>query len=361
MTQLPNSARARSDPSESAAREQAESAGAVWLARRDAGLTAQEREEFERWLAADPLNAEAWTHLEAVWKAFDEPRRTGAAPAMVRELAARRRRRGLRVRLGVTALAATAAAAAWVFLTWPATWPAAAPTVATNAVLLQPERRVLPDGSVVELNQGAEIEVAYRSAARDVRLLRGEAHFAVAKNPERPFVVTAGGVQARAVGTAFAVKLGSENVELLVTEGRVTVARLAAGPVPDQSGNGAPAPAAAPVLVSAGDLLVVPTSAGASRDPLQVQTLAAAEIEHRLEWREPCLEMSGTPLAEAVAWFNRDARLHLSIDDPELAKLRMSGVFRAGNAEGFVRLLESNYGVRVERRGGGEVVLRRTP
>jgi transmembrane sensor len=214
---------------------------------------------------------------------------------------------------------------------------------------------VLPDGSVAELNQGARIEVSYRPDRRDVLLLEGEAHFAVAKNPERPFVVTAAGVQVRAVGTAFAVKLESEDVDLLVTEGRVTVNRPAGSQVPLQSGSGAP------VVVSAGGLLVVPTSASSSADPLRVQILPEAEIESRLEWRKPCLELSGTPLAEAVALFNRGGSLHLSIDDPQLAQLRMSGVFRADNAEGFVRLLESNYGVRVERRSGGEVVLRGIP
>jgi transmembrane sensor len=237
----------------------------------------------------------------------------------------------------------------------PASPPAATEAVATNAVLLRPERRVLPDGSVAELNQGARIEVNYRPDRRDVLLLKGEAHFAVAKNPERPFVVTAAGVQVRAVGTAFAVKLESEDVDLLVTEGRVTVNRPASGRVPVQSGSGAP------VVVSAGGLLVVPTSASSSADPLRVQILPEAEIENRLEWRKPCLELAGTPLGEAVALFNRGGSLHLSIDDPQLAQLRMSGVFRADNAEGFVRLLESNYGVRVERRGGGEVVLRGIP
>jgi transmembrane sensor len=48
--------------------------------------------------------------------------------------------------------------------------------------------------------------------------------------------------------------------------------------------------------------------------------------------------------------------VHLSVNDPELAKLRMSGVFRADNVEGFVRLLQSNYGMKVEYRGS-EIIL----
>jgi transmembrane sensor len=56
-----------------------------------------------------------------------------------------------------------------------------------------------------------------------VVLERGEAHFQVAKNPARPFVVVARGVEIRAVGTAFSVGLESTRVEVLVTEGQVAV------------------------------------------------------------------------------------------------------------------------------------------
>ena len=352
----------RSDSPSRPARERAESAAAAWLAGFDAGVSAEKRLKFEQWIAAGPLNADAWADLKGAWDAFDGPRLSGNAPAMVRELAARRRRRLWKVQLGACAAAAAAAAAAWAFFAAkPAPPSAAAGIVASNAVILRPESRVLPDGSVVELNQGARIEVAYQPATRNVWLMSGEAHFAVAKNHQRPFIVTVGGVQVRAVGTAFALKVGSENVDLLVTEGRVAVDRPPADPVPDRSESAPPAGSAVPVFVSAGGLLVVPTGTHASGDTLRIQTLTAEEIDRRLAWREPSIGLSDTPLADAVALFNQGGRLHLSIDDPQLARLRLSGVFRAANAEGFVRLLESNYGVRVERRGNGEVVLRGTP
>jgi len=178
----------------------------------------------------------------------------------------------------------------------------------------------------------------------------------VAKDPARPFIVTAGGLQVRAVGTEFAVKLGQESTDLLVTEGKVSVARAADVPAP--AAAAAPAePPPALALVPAGGLLVVPAAAAPAAAPLEVQTPPAEEIEHRLAWRQPRVELSGTPLGVAVGVFNREAHVHLTVDDPDLAGLRMSGVFRADNVEGFVRLLQSNYGVKVERRGS-EIVLR---
>ena len=74
----------------------------------------------------------------------------------------------------------------------------------------------MPDGSIVELNRGAALKVDYTPEMRRVELVSSEAHFDVAKYPDRPFIVSAGGVDFRAVGMAFNVKLTGDSVELLI-------------------------------------------------------------------------------------------------------------------------------------------------
>ena len=334
----------------SASSDEVESAAADWLARRDAGWSPEDQRQFELWLRKDARHGQAWAALDSTWAAFDRPRSVGTAGAMIRELAARQRRRRRRWVAGAGAAVALAASIALV------AWPRTPKAVAGEAVLSTVNRQVLADGSIVELNLGAGIEVDYQPETRRVRLVRGEAHFAVAKNPARPFVVTAGGVKVWAVGTAFAVKLGPAAVDVLVTEGRVAVDRPPVGEISMAS----VAPASRAVLVPAGERLVVPVDAPPAAT-LQPEVLARGEIERRLAWRGPRLELSGTPLSRAIAVFNRENPVHLSIDDPTLGEMRMSGIFRADNAEGFVRLLEANYGVKAERRDGGEITLRRGP
>ncbi|MGH7956227.1 MAG: FecR family protein [Opitutaceae bacterium] len=117
------------------------------------------------------------------------------------------------------------------------------------------QRQTLADGSVVELNAGADILVDFSPARRSVRLVRSEAHFAVATDATRPFVVSAGGVEVRAVGTEFAVRFGSQEIAVLVTEGQVAVARTAA-PAPADAVLPTPTE---PVLVAAGGRVVIPT------------------------------------------------------------------------------------------------------
>lgn len=68
-------------------------------------------------------------------------------------------------------------------------------------------RTILPDGSTVVLNAGSKIyyNKDFSGPLREVTLF-GEAFFDVAKNPERPFIVHAGGINIKVLGTAFNVR-----------------------------------------------------------------------------------------------------------------------------------------------------------
>src|SRR5258708_14293978 len=82
----------------------------------------------------------------------------------------------------------------------------------------------LPDRSIVTLNTDTQVAVHYTNSDRQIDLLRGEAHFKVAKDAGRVFTVRVNGNQFKAVGTAFNVRMiSAHEVELTVTEGRVQV------------------------------------------------------------------------------------------------------------------------------------------
>ena len=224
------------------------------------------------------------------------------------------------------------------------------PVVATAlapAVLAAPlERRVLEDGSIVELTRGAEIEVSFDVAHRRIRLLRGEANFTVGRNPTRPFLVNAGGVEVRAVGTVFNVALYSADVEVVVSEGRVVIKPAIVSPAATED-----------LLLSAGDRAVVPRM---DIGTPQVAPLRATPTAAQSPRRSQRLEFNGTPLSEVVAAFNRRNPVQLVIGEPETGRMRVSGVFSSDNVEGFVRLLETASGITAERRGKWEIVLRST-
>jgi transmembrane sensor len=200
---------------------------AAWIARRDVGLTPAEDSELASWLAAKPEHREAFSFWENTWARLDRPFALGQVARLQAEIEsrarARKRRRNRKIAASVASLALLLACVGL----WRGSAPSAEapPAALASTTLMLPEKQALPDGTIAELNEGARIAVNYSTASRRVVLLAGEAHFDVVPDPARPFYVNAGGVDVRAVGTAFSVQLAPAEVAVLVTHGRVAVSR----------------------------------------------------------------------------------------------------------------------------------------
>lgn len=334
-----------------------EDAAIAWLTERDDGFSPARAREFAQWLRADPRHAAAVARLEQTlgllhelpdFRAEVNTAFARAAPVVPFSVPAgarpsRRPRRWARwlAGSGVAAALTLAAATAWRLLPH-----AAESSYATTVAGYQRAR--LTDGSTVELNAATALQVKFTGAGRSVSLHTGEAHFDVAHDAARPFVVQAGGVFVRAVGTSFNVRLASDGaVEVIVSEGRVCV------------GQGTAAAAAAPAspLVSAGERLVVPRQVPAPA----AEKMTGAALRSALAWREPLADFADAPLQEVVARFNARNRVQLVIADAELARRRIGGTFPLDQAEAFVRMLETDGEIVGERRGQDQIMLRRGP
>jgi transmembrane sensor len=193
----------------------------------------------------------------------------------------------------------------------------------------------LMDGSVIHLNTETSVEVALRDTVRELRLLKGEARFDVAHDPNRPFLVTAGSATLRAVGTAFNVRLRSDFTELTVIDGVVAV----------RDGQSTPR------QVKAGGAAAIRSGTVA------VTTLEPAYVKQRLAWQNGLIELDGETLAQAVEEFNRYRRTPLVIGDPQLASLRIGGTFRSGNSDDFVRALADGFGIRAIEGSDSAIIL----
>lgn len=340
-----------------------EQIAATWVLRIEAGLSPAEEAELADWLAADPRHERCLAEHQQAWDRFAPLDETSTAnqdsPTAAGLLSSRKI-----LRFALPTLAAAAAIALGFFVLRPRPAPAVPVASAAPRAVIVPlcEQRTLEDGSVVQLNRGAAITVAFTAGERRVQLQRGEAHFQVAKNAARPFIVSAGGVEVRAVGTAFDVRFDPAAVEVVVTEGRVqvqtatSVAGLALAPEPQPLSAGLPT-SGRPTMLDAGQRAFV--SLAPSAPAPVVATLTLVEIEARLAWQPKLLDYDDAPLAEIVAEFNRRNPMRLVVDDPALAALRLTATIRSDNMDAFVRLMESNYGVHAEVHGETEIILRR--
>lgn len=317
----------------------------AWLARKDRGFTPAEREDFERWVRSDPIHAAAVAQLERTMTAFDRLRELAPQDGSKPDCDAFAPARASRRWLPATSIGIAAAVAVTLWLGRPSpsgTWHY---TTSTGGY----DRTTLVDGSIVRLNTDTAVEVEFTARERRVRLTRGEAHFEVAKDADRPFVVQAETVSVSALGTAFNVRLDPAGVEVLVTHGRVRVEPPAPATLPSATRATNP-PATPPLpLLTAGHRVTVPTDVSAAPSP--IATVSPEEIQRALAWQTRVAEFSRTPLSAAIAEFNRQNQQRIVIHDPELESLRIGGNFRTDQPEAFVRLLETSFGITATRSG----------
>ncbi len=324
-----------------------------WLVERAEGVSPERTRDFEQWLHADPRHAEALDRMEQAEALlarlpFAADRLKGIGSTVgASTLRSRPRSSAAWRALGGMAAALALAALAW--WQWPASAPA--PVAPVLRYVTAPggyERVALEDGSTLELNADTEVRVDFTAAERRLTLLSGEAHFTVSRDPERPFVVTAGGYTVRAVGTAFNVRFAPVEVEVTVTEGKVLVS-------PNESAPSDFEPAEHKPLVTAGQRVVIAT--GSVPSARKVESVAPAAMRATLAWQERRLVFAETPLREVIHQFNQRNRTQLALGDSALGDKLVGGTFASDNVDAFVRLMENSGDIVFEHRTEHEIVL----
>ncbi|WP_284308995.1 FecR family protein [Hydrogenophaga electricum] len=198
-------------------------------------------------------------------------------------------------------------------------------------------------GSTLHLDVATQLDARLYRDRRELRLDDGQVMLAVAPDAARPLQVRAGALRITVVGTRFAVRhtasgLGAGRTEVVVEEGRVRVS----GPLED-----------APALeLTAGQRV----SADAEGRLGPAEAVPAASVA---AWREGRISFDHTPLAEALAEFERYGPTGVVVTDPGVAALPVGGSYSVRQFPRFVDTLPQMLPVRLVVRGAvTEVVAR---
>ncbi len=308
-------------------------AAASFVARRSEGLTESERELLAQWLADDPANAAEFERVERGWEWIADSDGNEILAAMRAHALEPRPRRWSR-------LTPQAAAAAILLLfaglsvmffragDWGTPSPQASPPIryASAGGIM---RIALPDGSRMTLDSRSEATGSFGPGGRSVELLRGRAFFDVAADRARPFSVTAGDRRVVALGTRFDVKLEAGGLTVNLLEGGVTVGPLDTRVEPARLTPGQQ-------FVERGGAAVIRRIGGAAGDVPG--------------WTQGLLHFDDVPLAEAVAEVNRYSPVRIVVPSREVAALRVSGDFRAGDGARFAETVAELHPIQVVRR-----------
>jgi transmembrane sensor len=318
-----------------------------WLMRlQDEGCTDADLEAWGQWLQASPQHSAAFDDVSALWEASSKldsatvlrarektvgvPRRSIAAEH-------RRPRRPMRFLAGLAA-SALIVAVAWLFST-----DIRQDADAQRFVTSVGERRhvTLADGSTVDIDAATELLVRYGENKRDIELRAGQAFFSVAHAPERPFVVAAGKVRSRALGTRFAVShRANRDVAVTVVEGRVRVSQSV------EQGRTVPS-----VDATAGQQVTF-SDDGGMQPPRNLNAgLTTA-------WREGVVIYQGESLANVIADLNRYSTVLVRLEDPALGQLKVTGRWELAAIDRWVDGLARASGTRI-RRSANEILLSR--
>ena len=223
---------------------------------------------------------------------------------------------------------------------------------------IEPWTQRLPDGSIVRLNANTKVEVSFTPEFRRVNLLQGEAHFSVAKAPERPFRVFANDLRVQAVGTAFNVRLSADEVDVLVTEGTVEVAPRHSV-VRDEVTSQTPIERLGNQrgLVTSGQRATVFLDKEDHNLEFALSHADPESIETSLHWKTSLLTFGGDSLDVIAASFEQKTGVKMIIADSELHELRIGGQFPSDNVKGFLQVLRSGYGIQWSEKSDGTFVI----
>jgi transmembrane sensor len=299
---------------------------ADWAARRDLGaLSVKEQAAFESWLAADIRHLGAYGRAEAVLCRLERLNSAALEPAEdISQKVIWTRRRALLAGGVLTGVAATVGIAVI---------SQGVQEEILSTAIGQIREAVLADGSIVYLNTNSEISVHFTGDARNIRLLRGEVLFDVAKNAHRPFIVSAGDTRVRAVGTSFTVsRLPQKPIQVLVREGVVELQR-------------SDTPEALPVRASANIRAIAPSGA-----PIVTIAMPEDKLARDLEWQYGRIALDNESLTDAADEFARYSEVRIVVD-PAVSKRTITGLFASDDPVGFAKAAAAALKLQVEMKG----------
>lgn len=202
------------------------------------------------------------------------------------------------------------------------------------------DKQLLEDGSVVYAGPRTKLQFHFDDELRAVTLVRGEALFEVAHQPERPFIVSTEVGSVQAIGTSFATTDLGDRVVVTVAEGKVAVTSAAG---------------VQPILPVHANQRVVLSATGAGG-------LEPVNAERVVKWIRNWYEFDGERVGEIVAELNRRHSSKVVVDDPQVARLRMNALaFRPSQPEDFVAQINRWYQDYPQKAGGSKSSSGRSP
>jgi transmembrane sensor len=329
------------------ANEQTQQQAAEYVARLYSGeLSAKEEHTIRAWCAADSRHQREFDNMVAIWDTSQELYETADDNTQVRSY---------KIALNIAA-SLIVALAIGLYMVLPNSTVDPIGTqmahVANEAVTTQSQPTsgkdshryqtqvgevkdvTLPDGTLVSLNTDTAIEYDFSGDTRNLLLKRGEAFFAVAKDPSKVFIIDTGKQIIRVIGTKFNVRKSTDSLQVAVKEGLVAVHAA-------DKKHQAFEHKTEDTLLPAG---TIGAFSGAGKIVSADQT---DKVERLQSWRFGFFRFDNESMETVVTELNRYQLKPIVLLGDKVKKLRISGVYSLRNQDSLFQALEQVLPIRV--------------
>ncbi len=304
----------------------------AWLVHFASGRHDPAKEQaFAAWLDASPDHRAAFRRASQLWDGIAEidgieHMLAGQDAVSIPRQQRTPSRRGLLIG-GLAASLACAAGTGLLLL-----GPSASDPVSFSTARGEIRTFTLTDGSKITLGGASRVEGLFSDAARDLRLVNGNAYFDIARDERRPLSVDAGRVRVRVLGTRFDIRKRTGQVSVAVEHGHVRVT----------------ADAAARDL-RAGERIV-------SDAALPLGEVGTFDADRVFSWRTGRLSFVDAPLRDIVADMNQYSDLPVRLAPGAPAEMRLTLSFPVGQIGQVLAGLDAAYPLDV-RESDTEIVI----
>ncbi|ACX87598.1 DUF4880 domain-containing protein [Pectobacterium parmentieri] len=286
----------------------------------EAPLDDEQELTFQRWLAQDPRHRHALEQAGMLWHelgSLSAEQKQVLQPQPVAQLPVRRVNRVTQWKIAALLLLGFSLGTTWIsdgIITLRSDYHADH----------QVKQVTLPDGSLVDMDAGSAIVLAYTSQERRVTLLQGSAWFTVAPTnaqEKRPFLVEAASGTTQALGTQFIVQNTPQTTTVGVVEHSVQV-------------------------TTSGQTLQLDEEQAARYTKQGVTRLPGWNSRERGDWRRGLLIFDQQPLAIVIARINQYRSGTIVIPNSALRQRQVSGMFSLNELDGALQTMAVELGAK---------------
>ncbi|AOA57762.1 FecR family protein [Acinetobacter larvae] len=286
--------------------------------------TQQDQDDFQRWLAQDPMHQLAVQQMQQVIERLQQiktPQDHGASRRILQQALQHKPQFKFKPNFPLLSLIIFSALSLWIAT---AILPIQFWLADHQNCYNQWQKQQMTDHSQIQSAGRTAYNLTFNHKQRQVNLLEGNILVDVHKDPQRPFVIQTAYAQIQALGTRFIVNQTDHETVVTMLESKVSVQT--------QQGQ---------YIVAAGQQLKI-----SANGQIQQKDISTDSIEHA--WQKRSLIVENMPLAQVLNILESYGQTKILYQDDQIQHLKVTAILPLDHQAQAFNLLEESLGIKIQ-------------